>query len=415
MWGKAVAHSRYHTQRGCQLAELFNEINEYRLSRRCRCVLCHMDRSHQRCEVLARSAYISRREGRYIFAIPTPACLKSVYRSGSIRLALGTANYQMASTRAALIASWLLRIRTVDDDPRLALLELWPRLQALATEPVRTEDDYVERSAFQAIAFEVQFLVRQSGAKPDDIVAGWGDHFVMLVRENGRAGIRIKKNNSLEGRIERRREEMSAQGADLIVPPAGATQAPFNPATVAAAVSAAMPPDGNRSRLSEVLKQFLEWREDEDGDRRAADNVAPIVQFAIDLWKDPCIGDIGPDQLVALKRAMPEVPTPAGFLVDERSILQRWKIAKENNYVIETDGEKIELVRVSTSTLRKRYRSGLNTFWAFLIKNLYVPGPAPDFSSTSKHNPPAIAWPSPLSRASTEGAEKYLCRRPAGG
>jgi hypothetical protein len=212
----------------------------------------------------------------------------------------------------------------------------------------------------------------------------------MLLRENGRAGIRIKKNNSLEGRIERRREELFAQGGDLIVPPSSATQAAINPASVAAAVTAAMPPDGNRSRLSEVLKKFLDWREGEDGDRRAADDVAPIVQFAIDLWKDPCIGDIGPDQLVALKRAMPEVPTPAGFLVDERSIFQRWKIAKENNYVIETDGEKIKLVRVSTSTLRKRYRSGLNTFWAFLIKNLYVPGPAPDFSSTSKYNPPAI-------------------------
>jgi integrase len=269
-------------------------------------------------------------------------------------------------------------------------IELWPRLQALATEPVRTEDDYVERSALQAIAFEVQFLVRQSGAKPDDIVAGWDDHFLMLLRENGRAGIRIKKNNSLEGRIEHRRDELFAQGGDLIVPPSRATHGAINPATVAAAVSAAMPLDGNRSRLSEVLKQFLEWREGEDGDRRAADDVAPIVQFAIDLWKDPCIGDIGPDQLVALKRAMPEVPTPAGFLVDERSIFQRWTIAKENNYVIETDGKKIKLVRVSTSTLRKRYRSGLNTFWAFLIKNLYVTGPAPDFSSKSKQNPPAV-------------------------
>jgi integrase len=339
---------------------------------------------------LARSAFISRREGRYIFAIRTPACLKSIYRSGSIRLALGTANYQMASTRAALIASWLLRIRTVDDDPHKALLELWPRLQALSAEPVRNEDDYVERAAFQRIAFEVQFLVRESGAKPDSVVPGWEEHFVMLVRENGRAGFQIQKSNSLAGRIERRREELFSQGADLVVPPPSATHAPFNPATVAAAVSAAMPPDGNRSRLSEVLKKFLDWREGEDGDRRAENDVAPIVQFAIELWKDPCIGDIGPEQLLMLKQAMPEVPTPAGFSVEIRSIFQRWTIAKENNYVIEAEGKQIKLTRVSTSTLRKRYRSGLNTFWAFLITNLYVAAPAPDFSSKSKSNPPAI-------------------------
>ena len=280
----------------------------------------------------------------------------------------------------------------MDADPRKAMVELWPRLQALALEPVRNEDDYIERKAFQGIAFDVQFLVRHSGAKPDEIVPGWDEHFVMLIRENGRAGHIIEKNNSLAGRVERRREELFAQGAEVVVSPTSANTSPavINSAVVAAAVSAAMPPDGNRSRLSEVLKKFLDWREGEDGDRRAASDVAPIIQFAIDLWKDPSIGDIGPDHLVLLKKAMPEIPTPAGFPVDVRSLHQRWTIAKANDYVVETDGKKIKLVRVSTSTLRKRYRTGLNTFWAFLIENLYVPGPAPDFSSKSKQNPAAV-------------------------
>ena len=280
----------------------------------------------------------------------------------------------------------------MDADPRKAMVELWPRLQALAREPVRNEDDYIERKAFQGIAFDVQFLVRHTGAKPDEIVAGWDEHFVMLIRENGRAGHIIEKNNSLAGRVERRREELFAQGAELVVSPVGTNTSPavINSAVVAAAVSAAMPPDGNRSRLSEVLKKFLDWREGEDGDRRATNDVAPIIQFAIDLWKDPCLGDIGPDQLVQLKKAMPEIPTPAGFLVEVRSLFQRWTIAKANGYFVETDGKKIKLVRVSASTLRKRYRSGLNVFWDFLIENLYVPGPAPDFSSISKQNPAAI-------------------------
>jgi hypothetical protein len=216
----------------------------------------------------------------------------------------------------------------MDADPRKAMVELWPRLQALACEPVRNEDDYIERRAFQGIAFDVQFLVRHSGAKPDEIVAGWDEHFVMLVRENSRAGHIIEKNNSLAGRVERRREELFVQGAEVVVSPLGANTSPtvINSAVVAAAVSAAMPAEGNRNRLSEVLKKFLDWREGEDGDRRAANDVAPIIQFAIDLWKNPCIGDIGPDQLVLLKKAMPEIPTPAGFLVDVRSLYQRWSI-----------------------------------------------------------------------------------------
>ena len=48
----------------------------------------------------------------------------------------------------------------MDGDPRQAMIELWPRLQALALEPVRNEDDYIERKAFQGIAFEVQALVQ---------------------------------------------------------------------------------------------------------------------------------------------------------------------------------------------------------------------------------------------------------------
>jgi integrase len=276
------------------------------------------------------------------------------------------------------------------EDPESALLALWPRLQAVAVEPVKNETDYVERLAFQYAAFEVQALVRFSGVKPDAVAPGWDQHFVALVRENGLAGNRIEKNNTPAGRIERRREELFAQGADIVVPPPMPTQAAINPVSVAAAVAAALPLDGNRSRLSEVLKKFLDWREGEDGDRRATNDIAPIVQFAIDLWKDPCLGDIGPDQLVVLKKAMPEIPTPAGFLVDVRSLFQRWTIAKANDYVVNNNGKTFKLVRVSASTHRKRYRSGLNVFWAFLIENLYVPAPAPDFSSISKQNPPAV-------------------------
>jgi hypothetical protein len=55
---------------------------------------------------------------------------------------------------------------------------------------------------------------------------------------------------------------------------------------------------------------------------------------------------------------------------------------------VNSEGKTIKLTRVSASTLRKRYRTGLNTFWKFLIDNGYVSGPAPDFSSSSKKNPP---------------------------
>jgi hypothetical protein len=210
----------------------------------------------------------------------------------------------------------------------------------------------------------------------------------MLVRENGRAGIKIKKDNSLEGRIERRREELFAQGVDLIVPPAGVAAARPPAAFGSPPVSISTEKGRKRSRLSDALESFLKLRKGEEGDEGAKNDIAPIVQFAIDLWKDPWIDDIGPNELVQLKQAMPEVPTPEGLPGDERSLFRRWSIAKANNYVVKSAvGEEVKLKRVSRSTLRKRYRTGLNTFWAFLMDNAYVAG---DLLRISQANPCTI-------------------------
>jgi hypothetical protein len=209
------------------------------------------------------------------------------------------------------------------EDPEAALLALWP-LQAIAVEPVKDETDYVERLAFQYAAFEVQALVRFSGSKPDAVAPGWDQHFVALVRENGRAGHRIEKNNSLEGRIERRRAELFALGGDLVVPPASAVTARPALAFESPATNVSSEKIRKPSRLSEALESFLRLRKGEDGNDGAKNDVAPIVQFAIDLWKDPWIADIGPNEIVQLKQAMPEVPTTEGLPANERSLFRRW-------------------------------------------------------------------------------------------
>jgi integrase len=277
------------------------------------------------------------------------------------------------------------------DDPEAALQALWPRLQALAVEPARDEADCVERSAFQLVAFEAQYRVRLSGLKPNAVVPGWDEHFVALVRENSRAANARAAAATVDGQLERRRQELFAQGADLAALPR-APVAPFSPSAIGSPVIRAPVVSGDkRSRLSAVLARFLKLREGEDGDRSAANDIAPIVQFAVDLWEDPCLQEVGPDQIVQLKQSMPEIPTTEGLPADKRSLFQRWSIAKECNYVlVDSEGKNIKLTRVSDSTLRKRYRTGLNTFWKFLIDNGYVSGPAPDFSSSSKKNPPAV-------------------------
>ena len=237
---------------------------------------------------MGRSAFISRREGRYLFRARWPACLAKNSTS-AFRISLRTANYKVAAARAARIGAWMLNVKAADD-PEAVLLALWPRLQALAVEPARDEADYVERSAFQLVAFEAQYRVRLSGLKPNAVVPGWDEHFVALVRENARTANARAAGATVEARLERRRQELFVQGGDLAAPPRGAV-APFPPSAFGSPVILAPAASGDtRSRLSEILARFLKWREGEDGDRSATNDIAPIVQFAVDLWQDPRLG-----------------------------------------------------------------------------------------------------------------------------
>ena len=170
---------------------------------------------------MGRSAFISRREGRYLFRARWPACLAKNSTS-AFRISLRTADYKVAAARAARIGSWMLNVKAADD-PEAALKALWPRLQALAVEPARDEADYVERSAFQLVAFEAQYLVRGLGLKPNTVVPGWDEHFVALVRENSKAANAQAVAATVEGQLERRRQELFAQGADLSGTSAGTT------------------------------------------------------------------------------------------------------------------------------------------------------------------------------------------------
>jgi integrase len=334
---------------------------------------------------LSRSAFISRREGRYLFRARLPACLSP--KSGSaFRISLRTADYKTAKLRAARIASWMLSVK-VAEDPESALLALWPRLQALAAEPVRGEEDLVDRAAFQGVAFEAQYRVRLGGHKPDQVVPGWEEYFVALVRENSRANNEREKSSTVLSRIEQKRA-LYAAAASPAPPPTGCA-APAAP-DIRPPTSAATSVDRyTRRTMSEVLKEFLDAREQQDGDRRADSDIEPVVRFVIELLSDPVMLDFNGDHLLTVKKALPAIPTPRGFAPSERSLYFRWRWAAENGWTREKNRKTIQLKRVSETTLIGRYESGLNTFWKFAIEHWFAYEPAPNFESTSKYNPPA--------------------------
>lgn len=212
------------------------------------------------------------------------------WKSGSaFRISLRTADYKVAVARAAHIASWMLKVKAVDD-PVSALVALWPKLQALAVEPVRDETDLVDRAAFQGIAFETQYWVRLTGQKPDEVVPGWDEHFVAFIRENSRETNERARSSTVAGRLEQKRALLAAQSIQVTPQPTSNATA-CDPRASAQPARSASPYRFSRCKMSDVLPLFLEDREREYGDRRADSDIEPVVRFVIELLSDPVMLD----------------------------------------------------------------------------------------------------------------------------
>jgi hypothetical protein len=237
------------------------------------------------------------------------------------------------------------------EDPKEALQALWPRLQALAVEPIHDEVDFVERRAFQATAFHAQYAVRLLKLKPDDVVPGWDEHFVALVRENSRVSNALEKAKSVEGQLERKRLEYAIANQPLVLPPPEQAMRNFGGSP---AQTRPVPTDSKkyvRLKISEVLERFVAAERAKGIDGRVESEVAPIVNFVISLLGDPLMLDINGDHLLTIKREVAEIPLPKGFGQGERSLYFRWSTAHQSGWVRERNGKTIQLKRVSQTTL----------------------------------------------------------------
>jgi hypothetical protein len=158
--------------------------------------------------------------------------------------------------------------------------------------------------------------------KPNDVVPGWDEHFVALVRENSRASNALEKSRSVEGQLDRKRLECAFASQPLVLPPsemairnfgAGVLPAPVQPAPVQSTKYV-------RLKMSEVLTRFVAAERSQGIDGRVESEVAPIVNFVISLLDDPVMLDINGDHLLTIKREVAEIPLPKGFGQDERSL-----------------------------------------------------------------------------------------------
>ena len=330
---------------------------------------------------MGRSAFIARRGARYVFRTRWPIylyanrCQSSILYANcglnSMRVSLRTAEYAVAVRRAARIASWMLRMKSASSVEE-AIRELFPKLREVAVRPVVDQDDLTERSALQAAAFELLFYTHRVGVDADKVVPGWTEHYRALLHENARAGVILEQMNSVAGRLELERYQMTRAGHPPVVTADQLrdSDAQFLHSNVFPAVTAGqhsepqkqnVPAGAVRLKMSQALQRYLDDRELQDGDRRAESEVAPIVKFAIQLLDDPVMFDITGDDLRTLKNAIPDIPTRFGFprkVAD--NLYQRWKHVQEHGWSFERDGKKLHFKRTSETQIEGGWTLGLD-------------------------------------------------------
>lgn len=350
---------------------------------------------------MGRSAFLARREGRYVFRTRRPPCLMQGARSASIRIALQTADYTVAVRRTAKIASWMLRMKTAESLEE-AIRNLFPKLQEVALRPVIDQDDFVERSALQLTALEILSFTHRVGIDADKVVPGWTEHYLALLHENGRASSVLEKTNSVAGRLEFQRHQMMREGRPPVVTPDlhPDPQAQFLHSSVFPAMTAGAqkePQKQNASAgalrlsMSQVLQRYLVQREQKDGDRRAESDAAPIIKFAIELLDDPVMFDLTGDDILKLKKAIPEIPTRFGFPREVADDLHhRWKHVSEHGWEFERDGKVLRYKRTSRTTIDGGWTLALVSLWEMAIEHRFASSPIPNFELSTPKNPVAV-------------------------
>src|SRR6266446_9245094 len=104
-----------------------------------------------------------------------------------------------------------------------------------------------------------------------------------------------------------------------------------------------------------------------------------VVQFAIDFLGDPRMNELTAEQWKLLDEALPDIPNrdniPRKF---STTLFRRYKYAETHGWS--------ELVRVTTTTIKRRYWSGLFKFIDWAIQEKQYVGPRPTFECIDLEN-----------------------------
>ena len=131
--------------------------------------------------------------------------------------------------------------------------------------------------------------------------------------------------------------------------------------------------------LSTALEKFLAAEQRKHGDGRAESDVAPMINFMIDLIGDKTLDVVTRGDIKHVNEALPEIPTRKNVPREHvGSLYARYSFAKYQGW------DKLE--RLTTTTIKNRYHSGFRRFFSCLKKSDYWDGEIPLFDAVTAQN-----------------------------
>ena len=353
---------------------------------------------------MARSPYLTRRDGRYYLQIRVGSKAAPLVGISVIRMALGTCEHRTARRRLMRCLPWVLDVVDSVDFSDLFLKSMRRLDEYAASEAAADADVLHARRRFEELLKNLHRRAQAAGFDPESAVPNWLSLINWFVSENVRIEEQLREAADRQAYDRGRHDERqaAANGFGTAAAPArangvdglfmafeqelGRPALPPAQPSPQAAVAAPAPLRVVQSepntpardlRISEVLALYLAADLKAHGVAKATSEHAPTIRFMVEALKDPPLASVTEEQFALVDAMLPDIPAPKKI---------PWKVGKglyARYAYAQTHGWE-GLERLAENAIKNRYWNALRIFQNWAITNGHMPGPKYEFKELSK-------------------------------
>jgi integrase len=329
---------------------------------------------------MARSSYLTRRDGRYHIQIRFSSTLMPLIGRPLYRASLQTNDYRLALLRLAECLGWFHRMNNSVDYVALFQMNTKELQKYLRDSWPITDERLFARKNYEEILKNFTRRAKAINCDPDMIEPEYSKLLKLFIQQNVEAeAYQRKAERVIE--YERGRSDMKAAIEFGAVPTS--FQQPVNPpAPIVSVYSPSPAPSDNL--IPEIISPtfsgaLAEYCETAEGNKDSRRDVELIVQFLIDQMGDNPVHQFTAENAKQLDKMLPDIPDRTGIPRNQcTSLSSRHAYAQQHGW------EKLK--RLTEARLRNGYHNSLSKFFGWLIQKGYYAQPKPIFNTISGKN-----------------------------